>query len=158
VIADVLGGANWLGGSFTTATLRICLLVLVGSLFGGIPARASNVRLPVSGSRLPFAIDDFDGTFARSSKCFSRYQKTPQVQFTGFNFSSAQLANDPSIWSGPRRAANRHARCERRRLSDVILVQLGEKGRRGPYQQWTRAFSLADPTSFPRAFGGSGRP
>jgi len=41
--------------------LRFCLLVLLGSFFGSIPAQASSVILPVSGPRLPFAVDDFDG-------------------------------------------------------------------------------------------------
>jgi len=46
--------------------LRFCLLVLLGSFFGSIPAQASSLALPVSGTRLPFAVDDFDGIFTRT--------------------------------------------------------------------------------------------
>lgn len=43
------------------ASLRFFLLVVLGSFLGSIPAQASNPILQVSGSTVPFAIDDFDG-------------------------------------------------------------------------------------------------
>lgn len=43
------------------ASLRFFLLALLGSFLVNIPAQASDVSLPPSGSQLHFAINDFDG-------------------------------------------------------------------------------------------------
>jgi len=141
------------------ATLRICLLVLVGSLFGGIPARASNVRLPVSGSRLPFAIDDFDGDLRPDLASVQPVSKNSsgtiyrvQFQLSATGQRSIHLVGP----SGGLRIATRDVNGDD--FPDVIL---GSAWREGPVavliNNGRGAFSLADPTSFPRAFGGSGK-
>src|ERR1700682_4115252 len=141
------------------AALRVCLLVLVGSFFGSIPARGSNVSLPVSGSRLPFAIDDFDGdrrpdlaSVQPVSRNSSGTIYRVQFQLSAAGPQSIHLVGP----SGGLRIATRDVNGDD--FPDVIvssawrdepLAVLVNDGR--------GAFSLADPTSFPRAFGGSGK-
>ena len=144
-----------------SAALRVCLLALVGSFFAGIPAQAqaSNVSLPVSGSRLPFAIDDFDGdrrpdlaSVQPVSKNSSGTIYRVQFQLSAAGPQSIHLVGP----SGGLRIATRDVNGDD--FPDVIvssawrdepLAVLVNDGR--------GAFSLADPTSFPRAFGGSGK-
>jgi hypothetical protein len=143
------------------AALRVCLLVLVGSIFGSIPAQAqaTNVSLPVSGSRLAFAIDDFDGDLRPDLASVQPVSNNSsgtiyrvQFQLSAAGQQSIHLVGP----SGGLRIATRDVNGDD--FPDVIvssawrdepLAVLVNDGR--------GAFSLADPTSFPRAFGGSGK-
>ena len=141
--------------------LRVCLLVLVGSFFAGIPAQAqaSNVSLPVSGSRLAFAIDDFDGDLRPDLASVQPVSKNSSgtIYRVQFQLSAAGQQSIPLVGpSGGLRIATRDVNGDD--FPDVIvssawrgepLAVLVNDGR--------GAFSLADPTSFPRAFGGSGK-
>jgi len=141
--------------------LRVCLLVLVGSFFAGIPAQAqaSNVSLPVSGSRLPFAIDDFDGDLRPDIASVQSVSKNSsgtiyrvQFQLSAAGQQSIHLVGP----SGGLRIATRDVNGDD--FPDVIVSSAWREEPLAVLVNDGRgAFSLADPTSFPRAFGGSGK-
>ena len=141
------------------AALRVCLLVLVGSFFGSIPAQASNVSLPVSGPRLPFAIDDFDGDhrpdFASVQPISNGSSGTiyrVEFQLSATGQQSIHLVGP----SGGLRIATRDVNGDD--IPDVIVSSAWREETVAVLVSDGRgAFSLADPASFPRASGGSGK-
>ena len=139
--------------------LRVCLLVLVGSFFAGLPAQASNVGLPASGSGLPFAIDDFDGDLRPDLASVQPVSNNSsgtiyrvQFQLSAAGQQSIHLVGP----SGGLRIATRDVNGDD--FPDVIV---SSAWREEPLAVLVNdghgAFSLADPSSFPRAFSGSGK-
>jgi hypothetical protein len=141
--------------------LRVCLLVLVGSFFAGIPAQAqaSNVSLPVSGSRLAFAIDDFDGDLRPDLASVQPVSKNSSgtIYRVQFQLSAAGQQSIPLVGpSGGLRIATRDVNGDD--FPDVIVSSAWREEPLAVLVNDGRgAFSLTDPTSFPRAFGGSGK-
>src|SRR5467141_867916 len=141
------------------AALRLCLLVLVGSFFGSIPAQASNVSALVSGSRLPFAIDDFDGDHRPDLASVQPVSKNSsgtiyrvQFQLSATGQQSIHLVGP----SGGLRIATRDVNGDD--IPDVIVSSAWREETVAVLVSDGRgAFSLADPASFPRASGGSGK-
>ena len=141
--------------------LRVCLLVLVGSFFAGIPAQAqaSNLSLPVSGSRLAFAIDDFDGDLRPDLASVQSVSNNSsgtiyrvQFQLSAAGQQSIHLVGP----SGGLRIATRDVNGDD--FPDVIVSSAWREEPLAVLVNDGRgAFSLTDPTSFPRAFGGSGK-
>ncbi len=128
------------------AALRLCLLGLVGSFFGSIPAQASNVSLPISGTRLPFAIDDLDGDHRPD------LASVQQIS----NSSSATIYRVLVGPSGGLRIATRDVNGDD--IPDLIVSVAWREEPLGVLVNDGRgAFSLAALSSFPRAFGGSGK-
>ena len=141
--------------------LRVCLLVLVGSFFAGIPAQAqaSNVSLPVSGSRLAFAIDDFDGDLRPDLASVQSVSNNSSgtIYRVQFQLSAAGQQSIPLVGpSGGLRIATRDVNGDD--FPDVIVSSAWREEPLAVLVNDGRgAFSLTDPTSFPRAFGGSGK-
>jgi len=143
------------------AALRVCLLALIGSFFAGIPAQAQarNVSLPVSASRLAFAIDDFDGDLRPDLASVQPVSKNSsgtiyrvQFQLSAAGQQSIHLVGP----SGGLRIATRDVNGDD--FPDVIVSSFWREEPLAVLVNDGRgAFSLADPTSFPRAFGGSGK-
>ena len=143
------------------AALRVCLLALIGSFFAGIPAQAQarNVSLPVSGSRLAFAIDDFDGDLRPDLASVQSVSNNSsgtiyrvQFQLSAAGQQSIHLVGP----SGGLRIATRDVNGDD--FPDVIVSSAWREEPLAVLVNDGRgAFSLADPTSFPRAFGGSGK-
>src|SRR6267143_4169423 len=141
------------------ASLRFLLLVLLGSFFfGSIPAQASNVILPVSGPRVPFAIADFDGDGIPNlaivqpgsySSSLSLYRV--QVQLGDGGLQSTDLVAP----SGGLRLAARDVNGDG---TPDIIVSLAWQDRPIAVllNDGHAAFSVTDPTSFPSASGGTG--
>jgi len=141
------------------AALRVCLLVLVGSFFGSIPAQASNVSLPISGTRLPFAIDDFDGdhrpdlaSVQQISNGSSGTIYRVEFQLSAVGLQSIHLVGP----SGGLRIATRDVNGD-----DIPDLIVSSAWREEPLAVLVNdgrgAFSLSAPSSFPRASGGSGK-
>lgn len=141
------------------AALRLCLLVLVGSFFGSIPAQASNVSLPISGTRLPFAIDDFDGDHRPDLASVQQISNSSsgtiyrlEFQLSAVGLQSIHLVGP----SGGLRIATRDVNGD-----DIPDLIVSSAWREEPLAVLVNdgrgAFSLADPSSFPRASGGSGK-
>jgi hypothetical protein len=141
------------------AALRVCLLVLVGSFFGSIPAQASNVSLPVSAPRLPFAIDDFDGDHRPDlasvqpvSNNSSGTVYRVQFQLSAVGPQSIHLMGP----SGGLRIASRDVNGD-----DIPDLIVSSAWREEPLAVLVNdgrgAFSLGDPSSFPTSSGGSGK-
>jgi hypothetical protein len=159
----VLLGTSW--GTHTirrTGTLhpwlRICLLVLFGSFFGGIPAQASNLTLPFSGSTAPLAIDDFDGdrrpdiaTVQAVSNNSSNTIYRVQLELSTGGTQSIHLAGP----SGGLRIVARDVNDDG--IPDLIVsLAWREKPLAVLINDGRGAFSLHDPSSFPKASAGSG--
>jgi len=141
--------------------LRVCLLVLVGSFFAGIPAQAqaSNVSLPVSGSRLAFAIDDFDGDLRPDLASVQPVSKNSSGTIYRVQFQLSAAGQQSIHLVGPSggvRIATRDVNGDD--FPDVIVSSAWREEPLAVLVNDGRgAFSLTDPTSFPRAFGGSGK-
>ena len=141
------------------AALRVCLLVLVGSFFGSIPAQASNQSLPVSGPRLPFAIDDFDGDHRPDLASVQQVSNNSSGTIYRIQFQLSTVGQQFIHLVGPSGGLQITTRdVNGDDIPDVIvssawrgetLAVLVNDGR--------GAFSLADPASFPRASGESGK-
>jgi hypothetical protein len=143
------------------AALRVCLLALIGSFFAGIPvqAQARNVSLPVSGSRLAFAIDDFDGDLRPDLASVQSVANNSSGTIYRVQFQLSAVGQQSIHLVGPSgglRIATRDVNGDD--FPDVIV---SSAWREEPLAVLVNdghgAFSLADPTSFPRAFGGSGK-
>ncbi len=139
--------------------MRVCLLVLVGSFFAGIPAQASNVGLPVSGSGLPFAIDDFDGDLRPDLASVQPVSNNSSGTIYRIQFQLSAAGQQSFHLVGPSgglRIATRDVNGDD--FPDVIV---SSAWREEPLAVLVNdghgAFSLADPSSFPRAFSGSGK-
>ena len=141
------------------AALRVCLLVLVGSFFGSIPAQASNVSLPVSGPRLPFAIDDFDGDHRPDLASIQQVSNNSsgtiyrvQFQLSAAGPQSIHLVGP----SGGLRITTGDVNGDD--IPDLIVSSAWREETLAVLVNDGRgAFSLADPASFPRTSGGSGK-
>jgi hypothetical protein len=139
--------------------LRICLLVLCGSFFGGIPAQASNLILPVSGSTVPIAINDFDGdlrpdvaTVQAVSDNSSNTIYRIQLELSTGGTQSIHLAGP----SGGLRIVARDVNDDG--IPDLIVsLAWREKPLAVLVNDGRGVFSLHDPSSFPLAFGGAGK-
>jgi len=141
------------------ASLRVCLLLLVGSFFGSIPAQASNVNLPFSRSGLPFAIDDFDGDRHPDLASIQPISNTSsgtiyrvQLELSAAGQQSIHL-NGPS---GGLRIFTRDVNGD-----DVPDLIVSSAWRGEPLAVLVNdgrgSFSLADPSLFPGVSGGSGK-
>ena len=138
-------------------SLRVFLLVLFGSFLACIPAQASNVSLLATGSRLPFAIDDFDGdlrpdvaTVQRVSNNSSNTIYKVQLEFSAGVLQSIHLVGP----TGGGRIVTRDVNGDD--TSDIIVSSVWREESFAVFLNDGRgAFSLADPASIPRVFGGS---
>jgi hypothetical protein len=141
------------------AALRVCLLVLVGSFFGSIPAQASNVSLPVSGPRLLFAIDDFDGDHRPDLASVQQVSNNSsgtiykvQFQLSAAGPQSIHLVGP----SGGLRITTGDVNGDD--IPDLIVSSAWREETLAVLVNDGRgAFSLAGPASFPRTSGGSGK-
>lgn len=139
--------------------LRICLLVLFGSFFGGIPAQASNLSLPFSGSTVTLAIDDFDGdlrpdvaTVHAVSNNSSNTIYRVQLELSTGGTQSIHLAGP----SGGLRIVARDVNDDG--IPDLIVsLAWREKPFAVLVNDGRGAFSVHDPSSFPKTSGGSGK-
>jgi hypothetical protein len=139
------------------ASLRFLLLVLLGSFLGSIPAQASNVILPVSGSRVPFAIADFDGDGRPNlaivqpgsySSSLSIYRV--QVQLGDGGLQSTDLVAPSGGLGIAARDVNGDG------IPDLIVsLAWREEPLAVLLNDGHAAFSVVDPSSFPSASGGS---
>jgi FG-GAP-like repeat len=139
--------------------LHFCLLVLLGSFFGSIPAQASSVILPVSGSRLPFAVDDFDGDLHpdvatvqqvsnNSSNTITIYKV--QLELSAAGRQSIQLVGP----AGGLRIVARDVNGDG--VPDIVVsAAWREEPLAFLLSDGRGAFSLAEPSSFPGASGRS---
>jgi len=139
--------------------LRFCLLVLLGSFFGSIPAQASSLALPVSGSRLPFAVDDFDGDLHpdvatvqpvsnNSSNTITIYKV--QVELSAAGPQSIHLVGPVGGLRIVARDVNGDG------IPDLIVSSAWrEEPLAFLLSDGRGAFSLAEPSSFPGASGRS---
>lgn len=141
------------------AALRVCLLVLVGSFFGSIPAQASNVSLPVSGPRLPFAIDDFDGDHQPDLASVQPVSNNSSGTIYRVQFQLSAVGQQSIHLVGPSgglRIVSRDVNGD-----DIPDLIVSSAWREEPLAVLVNdgrgAFSLADPSSFPKASGGSGK-
>jgi hypothetical protein len=141
------------------AALRVCLLVLVGSFFGSIPAQASNVSLPVSGPRLPFAIDDFDGDHRPDLASVQQVSNNSSDTIYRVQFQLSAVGQQSIHLVGPSgglRIATRDVNGDD--IPDLIVSSAWREETLAVLVNDGRgAFSLADPSSFPTSFGGSGK-
>ena len=143
------------------AALRVCLLALIGSFFAGIPAQAQarNVSLPVSGSRLAFAIDDFDGDLRPDLASVQSVSNNSSGTIYRVQFQLSAAGQQSIHLVGPSggvRIATRDVNGDD--FPDVIVSSAWREEPLAVLVNDGRgAFSLTDPTSFPRAFGGSGK-
>jgi hypothetical protein len=140
------------------AALRVCLLVLIGCLFGSIAAQAGSVSSPATGPRLTFAIDDFDMDGRPNLATVEPVSNSPslaiyriQVQLGDGRRQSTEILAP----SGGLRLTARDV--DGNGIPDLILSLAW---REGPFavllNDGHASFSLADPSSFPRVSGGSG--
>jgi hypothetical protein len=141
------------------AALRVCLLVLVGSFFGSIPAQASNVSLPVSGPRLPFAIDDFDGDHRPDLASVQPVSNNSSGTVYRVQFQLSAVGQQSIHLMGPSgglRIASRDVNGD-----DIPDLIVSSAWREEPLAVLVNdgrgAFSLGDPSSFPTSSGGSGK-
>ena len=140
------------------AALRVCLLVLVGSFFGSIPAQASNVSSPVTGHASTFAIDDFDMDGRPNLATVEPVSNSPsltiyriQVQLGDGGRQSTEILA-PS--GGLRLTAHD---VDGNSIPDLIVSLAWREGSFAVLLNDGHAsFSLADPSSFPRVSGESG--
>ena len=139
------------------APLRVCLLVLVGSFFSSTPALASNVSLPSSGPRLPFAIDDFDGDHSPDLVSIQPIlnNSSATIYRVQFQLSASGQHSIPLVGpAGGLRIATRDVNGDQ--IPDLIISSAWREEPLAVLVNDGRgAFALADPSSFPRAFGGS---
>ena len=142
------------------AALRLCLLVLVGSFFGRIPAQASNASLPISGARLPFAIDDLDGDHRPDLASVQQISNSSSATIYRVEFQLSATGQQSIHLVGPSgglRIATRDVNGDD--IPDLIVSVAWREEPLGVLVNDGRgAFSLAAlSSSFPRAFGGSGK-
>jgi len=141
------------------AALRLCLLGLVGSFFGSIPAQASNVSLPISGTRLPFAIDDLDGDHRPDLASVQQISNSSSATIYRVEFRLSATSQQSIHLVGPSgglRIATRDVNGDD--IPDLIVSVAWREEPLGVLVNDGRgAFSLAALSSFPRAFGGSGK-
>jgi len=139
-----------------SAALRLCLLVLVGSFFGSIPVQASNVSLPISGRRLPFAIDDFDGDHRPDLASVQQISNSSSATIyrIGFRLSAGGQQSIHLVGpSGGLRIATSDVNGDD--ISDLIVSSAWREEPLAVLVNDGRgAFSLVAPSSFPRDFGG----
>jgi hypothetical protein len=141
------------------AALRLCLLVLVGSFFGSIPAQAGNLSLPVSGPRSPFAIDDFDGDHRPDLASVQQVSNNSsgtiyrvQLHLSAVGQQFIHLVGP----SGGLRIASRDVNGDD--IPDLIVSSAWREETLAVLVNDGRgAFSLADPNSFPASSSGSGK-
>ena len=141
------------------AALRLCLLVLVGSFFGSIPAQASNVSALVSGSRLPFAIDDFDGDHRPDLASVQPISKDSSGTIYRIQFQLSAVGQQFIHLVGPSGGLQITTRdVNGDDIPDLIVSSAWREETLAVLVNDGRgAFSLTDPASFPRAPGGSGK-
>lgn len=141
-------------------SMRVCLLVLFGSFFGSTAAQAIDADVLVTGSGLSFAIADFDGDLRPDlavvqsvSDSFSVTSYRVQIQLSAGGRQSIYLAEP---WGGLRIAA-RDVNGDR--IPDLIVSSASREEPLAVLLNDGRgAFSLANPSSFPRASGKSEKP
>jgi len=140
------------------AALRLCLLVLVGSFFGSIPAQASSVRFPVSGSKLPFAIDDFDMDGRPNLATVEPASGSPSLTIYRIQVQLGDGGRQSTDILAPSGGLRLTARDVNGNGTPDLIVSLA--WREEPFavllNDGHASFSLADPSSFPRVSGGSG--
>jgi hypothetical protein len=141
------------------AALRLCLLVLVGSFFGSIPAQASNVSALVSGSRLPFAIDDFDGDHRPDLASVQPISNSSSGTIYRIQFQLSTVGQQFIHLVGPSGGLQITTRdVNGDEIPDVIVSSAWKEETVAVLVNDGRgAFSLADPASFPTSSGGSGK-
>jgi hypothetical protein len=141
------------------AALRVCLLVLVGSFFGSIPAQASNLNLPVSGPALPFAIDDFDRDHRPDLASVQQIASSSSDTIYRIQFQLSAVGQQSLHLVGPSgglRIVPQDVNGDD--IPDLIVsAAWREESLAVLVNDGRGAFSLAVPSSFPRASGGSGK-
>lgn len=136
-------------------SLRICLLVLLGSFFGGTAAQAIDADVLATGSGLPFAIADFDGdlhpdlvSVQSGSNSSSVTSYRVQIQLSAGGRQSINLAGP----SGGLRIAARDVDGDR--IPDLIVSSAWREEPLAVLLNNGRgAFSWANPSLFSRASG-----
>jgi len=137
---------------------RICFLVLFGSFFGSTAAYANNLVVPFSRAGLPFAIADLDGDQSPDlASAQSESDSSPlasykvRLQLSAAGQQSIRLVGP----SGGLRIATRDLNGDD--IPDLIVSSAWRGETFAVLVNDGRGtFSLADPSSFPRASGGSG--
>ncbi len=141
------------------AALKLCLRVLVGSFFGSIPAQASNVSLPISGTRLPFAIDYLDGDHRPDLASVQQISNSSSATIYRIEFQLSATGQQSIHLVGPSgglRIATRDVNGDG--IPDLIVSLAWREEPLGVLVNDGRgAFSLAALSSFPRTFAGSGK-
>ena len=139
--------------------LRISFLVFSGSYFGSTAAHAINVGAPFSGSGLPFAVADFDED--QSPDLASVHSESHSSSLASYDVRlQLSEAGQQSIHlvapSGGLRIATRDVNGDD--FPDVIVSSAWREEPLAVLVNDGRgAFSLADPSPFPRAFSRSGK-
>jgi len=140
------------------AAVRLCLLVLVGSFFGSIPAQASSVRFPVSGSKLPFAIDDFDMDGRPNLATVEPASGSPSLTIYRIQVQLDDGGRQSTDILAPSGGLRLTARDVNGNGTPDLIVSLA--WREEPFavllNDGHASFSLADPSSFPGISDGSG--
>jgi len=139
-------------------SLRICFLVFFGSCFGSTAAQAVNLGAPFSRAGLPFTIADFDGDQSPDLASVQSESDSSAVASYEVRFQLSTAGQQSIRLVGPLgglRIVTRDVNGD-----DIPDLIVSSAWREEPLailvNNGRGTFSLADPSSFSRASGGSG--